>query len=167
MYLKKWRRQKAQLCAILESTDSDEATGPSSSTDILIQDQSDTTDVQLHNQLDTEYDYQDDHHPPDSDDSDSEVEHFSEKESSNLKTDLAKWAVKNRVMRTSIDELLSVLRQHGHRLPKDARTLLGTPPQIEVMDLCGGQFLYFGVQTGLLKLCSEHPAFFQQALRSY
>lgn len=55
--------------------------------------------------------------------SDSEIITFFEEESSDLRTDLAIWAVK--------------------------RSLLGTPPQIEVRDLCGGQFLYFGMETGL------------------
>ena len=53
-----------------------------------------------------------------------------------------------------------MLRKHGHRLPKDARTLLGTPPQLEVRDLRGGQFLYFSVETGPLKMCSQYPDFF-------
>lgn len=92
----------------------DEAAGPSGATDIQTQDQSDTTDVQLHNQLDTEDDSHDDHWAPDSDgESDSEIGHLSEEESSSIKTDLAKWAVKNKATRTSIDELLSVLQKHG------------------------------------------------------
>ncbi len=73
---------------------------------------------------------------------------------------MAKWAVKNKVARTSVDGLLLVLRKHGHRLPKDARTLLGMPSEIEISDLCGGQFLYFGVETGLLKMCSQYLDFF-------
>lgn len=85
---------------------------------------------------------------------------MSEEESSDLRSDLAKWAVKNKATRTSADELLLVLHKPGHRLPKDARILLGTPPEIEVRDLCGGQFLYFGVETGLLKMCSHYPDFF-------
>lgn len=78
-------------------------------------------------------------------------------ELSDLRSDLAKWAVQNKATRTSVDELLSVLRKHGHRLPKDARTLLGTPRQVEERELCGGQYLYFGLESGILKICSQYP----------
>ena len=84
MYHKKRRRKNAQLCALVESSDSDENPGPSfadSSTDLQTQEQSDIG----------EDDYQDDHHPPDSDgESDSEIGTLSEEEPSDLKTDLAK-----------------------------------------------------------------------------
>lgn len=163
MYHKKWRRQTAQLRALVESSDSDENPGPSNESDNSGLSFADSpTDIQTQEQSDTgEDEYRDDHHPPDSDgESDSEIETLSEEESSDLRSDLAKWAVKNKATRTSVDELLLVLRKHGHRLPKDARTLLGTPHKIEVRDLCGGQFLYFGVETGLLKTCSQYPDFF-------
>ncbi|XP_045930025.1 clumping factor B-like [Micropterus dolomieu] len=105
MYHKKWRRQNAQLRALVESSDSDENPGPSdenpgpsdenpgpsfsdSPKDIQTQEQSDTG----------EDEYRDDHHPPDSDgESDSEIGTLSEEESSDLRSDLAKWAVKNKV----------------------------------------------------------------------
>lgn len=70
---------------------------------------------------------------------------------------MAKWAVRNKTTRTSVDELLSVLRKHGHRLPKDARTLLGTPRHVDAQNLCGGQYMYFGLESGLLKICSQYP----------
>lgn len=118
MYHKKWRWQNAQLRALVKSSDSDENPGPSnenpgpsfadSPTDIQTQEQSDTG----------EDEYRDDHHPPDSDgESNSEIGTLSEEESSDLRSDLAKRAVKNKATRTSVDELLLVLRKHGHRLP--------------------------------------------------
>ena len=86
MYHKKWKRQNAQLRALVESSDSDENPGPSnenpgpsnenpgpsfadSPTDIQTQEQSDTG----------EDEYRDDHHPPDSDsERDSEIGTLSE-----------------------------------------------------------------------------------------
>ena len=79
----------------------------------------------------------------DSSESDEDVGTASA-EPMDFQTDLAKWAVKNKITRTAVDELLSVLREHGHRPPKNARTLLKTPRQVETKDLCGGQYRYFG-----------------------
>lgn len=93
----------------------------------------------------------------DSDSDGSEMGTSSSDESSDLSTDLAKWAVKNKATRTSVDKLLSVLRKHEHRLPKDARTLLRTPRQVEAQELCGGQYLYFVLESGILKICSQYP----------
>lgn len=161
MYHKKWRRLNAHLRALVESSDSEENPGPSNENPELSFADS-PIDIQIHNQPDTgEYDYQDDCLLPNSDsESDVEIGTLSKEEPSDLRSDLVKWAVKNKVTRTSVDELLLVLHKHGHRLPKDARTLLGTPSEIDVTDLCGDQFLYFGVETGLLKMCSQYPNFF-------
>ncbi|XP_065639524.1 uncharacterized protein LOC136072282 [Hydra vulgaris] len=42
----------------------------------------------------------------------------------------------------------------GHRLPKDKRTLLQTPKSVVVESKCGGQYYYFGLETGSLNAVS-------------
>lgn len=93
----------------------------------------------------------DDQHYNNYSESDDTETGSSSDEISDLRSDLAQWAVWNKTTRTSVYELLCVLRKHGHRLPKDARTLLGTPRHVDTQDLCGGQYLYFGLESGLLK----------------
>ena len=41
-----------------------------------------------------------------------------------LKSKLAAWVVKNRCRRDATNEILEILNEHGHNLPKDSRTLL-------------------------------------------
>lgn len=65
--------------------------------------------------------------------------------SKDLRNDLAKWATNYTCSRSALNELLEILHQHGHQdqLPLDARTLLGTPRQINTIEKCGGQYIYF------------------------
>ena len=69
----------------------------------------------------------------DSDDSDIEE--------NNLSGDLSAWATKNRLTRSSVNELLGILRQRDIDLPKDARTLLKTPRHVQhIEEKCGGAY---------------------------
>lgn len=154
-YHKKWRRQNAELHALtLSSSESEEdnlfaagvGVGETNSS-LRDDDAGSTVDI-------NDFVYEDgQQYDSESDDAETGT---SSDELSDLRSDLAKWAVKNKATRASVDELLSVLRKHGHRLPKDARTLLGTPHQVEVQELCGGQYLYFGLESGILKICSQY-----------
>ena len=56
-------------------------------------------------------------------------------------------SVRNNITRNATNELLGILICEGHRLPKDARTLLKTPRMTPIVDKCGGQYLYFGFET--------------------
>ena len=69
----------------------------------------------------------------------------------NLDDDIRSWATRNACTRTALNEMLGLLRRHGHRLPKDARTLLHTPRVVESIAKCGGQFVYFGIESGILR----------------
>jgi len=44
------------------------------------------------------------------------------------------------------NKLLTILRKYGHDVPKDRRTLLHTPGSVDILDTCGGQYVYFGLQ---------------------
>ncbi len=158
-YHKKWRRQNAELLAMaLSSSDSEDYSFVSARAGVcatinfensLREDcAGSTADSNLEN-----LDLDDQQYSSESDDTETGS---SSDEISDLRSDMAKWAVRNKATRTSVDELLSLLRKHGHRLPKDARTLLGTPRHVDAQDLCGGQYLYFGLESGLLKICSQY-----------
>lgn len=73
---------------------------------------------------------------------------------------LASWAIENRCQRSAVNDLLSILREQGHTsLPKDARTLLETPRVFSPLTKCGGQYLYFGVSSGISHILSKYPCF--------
>lgn len=88
--------------------------------------------------------------------SESEVEGNLE-----LGEEISMWATKNKCSRSSVNEILDLLRRHGHRLPKDARTLLKTPRIIHTINKCGGEFIYLGIESGLLKVIAQHPKCFR------
>ena len=76
-----------------------------------------------------------------------------------LSEELAKWANASHSTRASVNELLRILRAHGHEhLPKDARTLLQTPRHVESEEKCGGQYTYFGIENGLIRTLTDNKA---------
>ncbi|XP_018006732.2 uncharacterized protein LOC108664619 [Hyalella azteca] len=79
-----------------------------------------------------------------------------------LTSQLAEWAVKNNQTRSSINELLLILRMHGHSLPKDARTLLQTPKIIQIKEKCNGTYQYFGLKSGISRVIEQHGDFFRR-----
>ena len=66
-----------------------------------------------------------------------------------LSDDLCEWATKHKLTRAAFSDLLEILRIHGHDLPKDPRTLLNVPTQIETVAKCGGRYIYFGIENGI------------------
>lgn len=90
------------------------------------------------------------------------IYHDSDTESEQCQTlqeGLAIWATKNKITRASLNELLSLLRQHGNSLPKDARTLLKTPRQVFCNTKCGGQYTYFGLETSITRVLQNNAHF--------
>lgn len=78
------------------------------------------------------------------------------KEQFNLTEELKTCFIKHKVTHDFINDLLGILRKH-HDLPKDARTLLGTPLNVDTKNLNDGQYVHFGIRHGLeqLKLCFD------------
>ena len=72
-----------------------------------------------------------------------------------LKNQLAAWVVRNRCRRDATNELLQILNAHGHSLPKDSRTLLKTPRHLTSQMKCGGQYIYFGIEAGIIQILSS------------
>ncbi|CAC5370508.1 unnamed protein product [Mytilus coruscus] len=103
------------------------------------------------NDIDSEYDRFSDSNDSDDSHQDNEDEDCNQKQVPNLAADLAGWATTNKCTRSSLDELLDILRQQGLRLPKDSRTLLQTPRSITTLKKCGGDYLYLGLESGLVK----------------
>lgn len=85
---------------------------------------------------------------------------------------LQQWALKYQVSHTSLNSLLSVLKQnYNGSLPTDARTLLSTPvnQSLQIKNTCGGQYYQFGLLKAINKFLSIHfslryPHFFLWAL---
>ena len=71
----------------------------------------------------------------DSPESESDVE-----EHCDLTEKLAKWTVENNCTRSSINQLLQILRESGHILSKDSRTLLQMPQVIITEDKSNGTY---------------------------
>lgn len=68
----------------------------------------------------------------------------------NLKQNLISWINQNRIAKRAVNELLSILISAGHSsLPRDYRTLLRTPTNVEIIELAGGKFWYNGLSNSL------------------
>lgn len=63
-----------------------------------------------------------------------------------IQAELSKWATKSGCTRSSLNDL-SILREQGLRVPRDARTLLKTPRSITTIPKCGGDYLYLGIES--------------------
>ena len=72
-----------------------------------------------------------------------------------LKNKLAAWVVKNRCRRDAANELLQILNEHGHNLPKDSLTLLKIPRHLTTQMKCSGQYIYFGIEAGIVQILSS------------
>lgn len=82
--------------------------------------------------------------------SDYEIEESSNSGNTEIRRELAEWALKCNCTRKTLNDLLAILRRHGHNdLPADARTLLQTPRTVDVLSKCGGQYAYFGIEKGI------------------
>ena len=68
---------------------------------------------------------------------------------------LAQCATRNRWTRSSVNELLSILRENDSSLPKDARTLLKTPRKIPKEQKCGGDYAYYGLCKGIKSVLND------------
>ena len=80
----------------------------------------------------------------------------SDPDNNDLCQDLAEWANHNKTSRDGLNSLLHIFRKYGHRVPKDSRTLLKTPRHVEIMEKCGGHYIYLGIESGLLKILTQN-----------
>ena len=67
-------------------------------------------------------------------------------EEKSLRQDIAGWANHNGIKHTHLDDLLKILRRHGHNdLPSTARSLLQTPQNITIERKSGMDYIYFPI----------------------
>lgn len=73
-----------------------------------------------------------------------------------IKDKLIRWAINHRITKIATNELLNILKFAGLSfLPRDSRTLLGTPVNIPIIRLTNGKMWYNGVKTCLENVLSE------------
>ena len=111
-----------------------------------------------------------DYYAEESSDTDSEFDNVNLRNDPAVETvpdlseELAACATRNSFRRCAVNELLDMLRCQGHRLPKDARTLLQTPKKVASIEKCGGHYAYFGVASGVLKVLAQNPDFSENSI---
>lgn len=82
-------------------------------------------------------------------------EFFAEQSNENydLKKNLGQWASQHRISKMAIDALLAILNSAGiTSLPKNHRTLQGTPTNVAIENVAGGQLWYNGLENCLTKV---------------
>lgn len=79
----------------------------------------------------------------------------TERSTSALKTKLRDWANTYMISKRAVDSLLSILNSCGIKsVPKNHRTLLGTPLGVEINELSGGKYWYNGLEKCLRSIFS-------------
>jgi len=78
---------------------------------------------------------------------------------------IAIWSVKYNICHNACNALLKILQEHTLcNFFKDARSLLKTPRQTEILKICGGKFFYWGlsdiIANMLLKYDTKHTDLF-------
>jgi len=68
----------------------------------------------------------------------------------NMASELGKWASSFSITAEALSALLTFLRLYHPSLPKDPRTLLKTPKQVDVKTIQDGSYCHFGIQNCLL-----------------
>ena len=71
---------------------------------------------------------------------------------------LTEWALKCDVPRTAVGDLLRVLKPYHPELPTDARTLVGTPRNVQEITALpgGGQYVHLGLKKGIESFLRSH-----------
>lgn len=73
---------------------------------------------------------------------------------SSLKMNLVDWVNAFNISKTAVDSLLSILNPYLCSLPKNSRTLLKTPLNVEIKDNAGGELWYNGLSKCLKAIFS-------------
>lgn len=75
-------------------------------------------------------------------------------------TFLREWSIKNRLTHTAVTDLLKWFSTNPNisNLPKDARTLLKTPRQVDLRIMGNGQFYYIGLQKKIKSIYTKYES---------
>lgn len=75
---------------------------------------------------------------------------------SNLSNDLRTWAIKTNITKRTLTSLLKILHNFGIKsLPKDSRTLLETPRNVQIVEQAGGKYWHNGLENCLVEVFSK------------
>ena len=97
------------------------------------------------------------HHSSDYSDSDSDSDVNDNDNEGDLVSNWATWAIRQNISHSALNGLISILRQSVSKdLPADARTVLKTPRNVLVSSKCGGEYVYIGIKSGILR---QHQQF--------
>lgn len=84
---------------------------------------------------------------------------ITDEHSLSLSEELRQWAFRYNIKQNAISSLLVILRNHTEfTLPKDSRTLLGTPRRTEVVCMGSGKYCHFGVERIVHNIIKERTA---------
>ncbi|KAH3791443.1 hypothetical protein DPMN_144929 [Dreissena polymorpha] len=155
-YLRRWRKCHAEAAAIALASSSSEDEAP----DVQVEERRDTerestshcsdnhavtTDSDSSDNGDVVFSFSD---TVESSDSASSMSEREDKKS--FREKIASWATKNNMRKSSVDEILKILRDEEHEeLPKDAKSLLKTHKNVECEERCGGKCVYFEIRSGV------------------
>ncbi|KAK0136622.1 hypothetical protein N1851_027195 [Merluccius polli] len=171
-YLRSWRSAKQVMSRIAESTASDciteehdvaDASLSSSPSGVL------APVCDMDNSLDLDGSFEDrsalEDDWMDVDPSDEEEEALgddleaSDQRPALLASDLASWACQFQVKHNAVDDLLKLLRGHGHTdLPSTTRTLLKTPREVRITSKSGMEYVHFPIKDKLQQTLLRYPA---------
>ena len=162
-YYRSYQRNKRELLSILNkyssdenhksTVDSDDINVPMSDTEVYTTNEmpyssakssSSLVDVGYIDSFDNDYG-----HITSSQSSDSD-EYLRDSES--LIDLLASWVNKYNCIRDCTNDLLKILREREHDLPKDCRILLSTTRVVDYNQKCGGSYLYLGIKNGIINV---------------
>lgn len=78
--------------------------------------------------------------------------------------ELRSFFVDSRLPREYCNRMLGMLRKRGFRLPKDSRTLLKSPRSVDTQKKCGGDYIYFGLESAILTFLAQYPDYKEQSI---
>ena len=84
--------------------------------------------------------------------SDIDLDSVDTAEGDDLGERTASWAIKYNCNRDCTNDLLKILREKGHDLPKDCRSLFNTPRIVKYKEKCGENYLYLGIMSGVVQI---------------
>lgn len=180
---KKYRYLQAQLLALNNSEDSDEVEAEDFAVDVLINNANQNNEIAATNLANSsnecinesdssgnssdleDYGYVESYLSSDDDFSiamdNVTLNHTEEQKESveNINEQLAGWAVNNNCSRSCVNSLLSILKANGLDLPKDARTLMKTPRNVNTQEKCGGSYIYYGIAKSVIDQIKKKKVF--------
>jgi len=79
-----------------------------------------------------------------------------------LKKDLQTLIIKHNVPHNTVNDMLRILKKHGHfELPNDVRVLMATPrnASVNIKSVADGQYVHFGIFSGLEQCIKTYTKF--------